>query len=225
MLWYNSPAIVADWNRMQRGISKVPKIIASVLALAFTAALVIVPSGCGQKTEKPVKTVPTSKSGYPIVEEFKDVGSASKAAGFQIRTPGDAMGAKLDHVTVVKVTADRRYVDLFYDREVTISETPGDKSSNYQTALAEHQDYINKLPTRLQTYEKPESVEIAGHKGILWMHKGDVIVEKRPLTGVQSFHMPYLVWWDDGLEYRLSIDDPKIFEPDPAAGTKELEKI
>jgi len=210
---------------MQRGISKVPKIIASVLALAFTAALVIVPSGCGQKTEKPVKTVPTSKKGYPVVEEFKDVGSASKAAGFQIRTPGDARGAKLDHVTVVKVTADRRYVDLFYDREVTISETPGDKSSNYQTALAEHQDYINKLPTRLQTYEKPESVEIAGHKGILWMHKGDVIVEKRPLTGVQSFHMPYLVWWDDGLEYRLSIDDPKIFEPDPAAGTKELEKI
>ena len=210
---------------MQRGIAKVPKIIASVLALALAAALAVVPVGCGQKAQKPVKTGPNSQKGYPVVEEFKDVDSASRAAGFKIRTPRDTMGAKLDHVTVVKVTADRKYVDLFYDREVTISETPGDKSSNYQTALAEHQDYINKLPTRLQTYEKPESVEIAGHKGILWMHKGDVIVEKRPLTGVQSFHMPYLVWWDDVLEYRLSIDDPKIFEPDPAAGTKELEKI
>ena len=210
---------------MKRVITEIPKLTTAVLALAFTAALVIVPSGCGQKTEKPVKTVPTSKSGYPIVEEFKDVGSASKAAGFQIRTPGDTMGAKLDHITVVKVTADRKYVDLFYTNELTISEKPREDSGNYQTALAEHQDYINKLPPRLQTYEEPETVEIAGHKGILWVHKGDVIVEKRPLTGVQSFHMPYLVWWDDNLEYRLSIDDPKIFEPDPAAGTDELEKI
>lgn len=210
---------------MKRVITEIPKLTTAVLALAFTAALVIVPSGCGQKTEKPVKTVPTSKSGYPIVEEFKDVGSASKAAGFQIRTPGDTMGAKLDHITVVKVTADRRYVDLFYTNELTISEKPREDSGNYQTALAEHQDYINKLPPRLQTYEEPKTVEIAGHKGILWVHKGDVIVEKRPLTGVQSFHMPYLVWWDDNLEYRLSIDDPKIFEPDPAAGTDELEKI
>ena len=72
---------------MQRGISKVPKIIASVLALAFTAALVIVPSGCGQKTEKPVKTVPTSKKGYPVVEEFKDVGSASTVSYTHLTLP------------------------------------------------------------------------------------------------------------------------------------------
>ena len=210
---------------MKRANTEIPKLTAAVLALAVTAALVVVPSGCGQKTEKPVKTVPTIKSGYPVVEEFKDVGSASKAAGFQIKTPADTMGAKLDRITVVKVTADRRYVELFYTHELAISEKPREDSSNYQTALAEHQDYINKLPPRLQTYEEPKTVEIAGHKGILWMHKEGVIVEKRSLTGVQSFHMPYLVWWDDNLEYRLSIDDPKVFEPDPAAGTNELEKI
>jgi len=210
---------------MKRANTEIPKLTVAVLALAVTATLVIVPSGCGQKTEKPVKTVPTIKRGYPIVEEFKDAGSASKAAGFQIRTPADTMGAKLDHITVVKITADRRYVDLFYTNELTISEKPTEDSSSYQTAMAEHQDYINKLPPRLQTYEEPKTVEIAGHKGILWVHKEGVIVEKRPLTGVQSFHMPYLVWWDDNLEYRLSIDDPKIFEPDPAAGTAELEKI
>jgi len=210
---------------MKRANTEIPKLTAAVLALAVTAALVVVPSGCGQKTEKPVKTVPTIKSGYPVVEEFKDVGSASKAAGFQIKTPADTMGAKLDRITVVKVTADRRYVELFYTHELAISEKPREDSSNYQTALAEHQDYINKLPPRLQTYEEPKTVEIAGHKGILWVHKEGVIVEKRSLTGVQSFHMPYLVWWDDNLEYRLSIDDPKVFEPDPAAGTNELEKI
>ena len=210
---------------MERGVTKIPKIIPSVPAVILAVAMLMVPVGCGQETEKPVRTTPAGQKGYPIVEEFKDVASASKAAGFEIKTPGYTMGAELDHVIVVKVTADITYIDLFYDMELNISEAPRASSSNYQTALAEHQDYINELPPRLQTYEKPETVDIAGHKGILWMHKGDVVVEERPITGVESFHMPYLVWWDDSLEYRLSVDDPKIFEPDPAAGAKELEKI
>ena len=205
--------------------TEIPKLTAAVLALALAAALVMVIAGCAQKAEKPVQTRPAVQKGYPVVEEFKDEGGASKAAGFDIKSPGYTMGAKLDHVTVVKVTADRTYADLFYSGALVISEKPLDASSSYQTAMAEHQDYINILPPRLQTYEEPRTVEIAGHKGILWMHKEGVIVEKRPLTGVQSFHMPYLVWWDDNLEYRLSIDDPKVFEPDPAAGTNELEKI
>jgi hypothetical protein len=210
---------------MKRVAIYIPKPIAAALALALATAIAAAPAGCAQKTEKPVPAKPAAQETYPVIEQFKDAGTASKAAGFNIEIPKYAMGAKLDHVTVVKVATDRKYAVLYYDKNLTIVERPRDKSSSYQTAMAEHQEYINILTPRLQTNEQPETVDIAGHKGILWMYKGGIVVEKRPITGVQSFHMPYLVWWDDNLEYRLYIDDPRIYEPDPAAGTKELEKI
>ena len=199
---------------------KAPTAAATVVAALLVVSLALAPAGCGTKKKKN-----KAATGYPRVERFSRVEPASKAAGFKIRTPEDAAGGTLKHVDLVLVTSDRKFAELLYSNALSITEAPKDESMNFDTMMAEHQSLLDRLPRRLQTYEKPVPVDIAGNKGLLWVHRDGIIVEEREGTGVPSFHTPYLRWWDGELDYRLSVDDPDLFKPEPEDGFEKMLRI
>lgn len=188
-----------------------------IAVLAILVCLSCFALGCGNGE-------PERKS-YPYIREFEDVGAASGEAGFEVRNPTYTIDGLLEGITLVEASADRKYVELDYSNDLTITEIPREEGMGYDEAMTEHQDYINRLPPELQTYEEPHPVMVGDHAGIVWTHKGKLITEERESTGVPSFHPPYLVWWDDELQCRVMVDSSKIYENGADEGIEQLVKV
>lgn len=198
----------------------------ATITLLFAALLLLLLAGqafagCGSA----VVSEQGEPEEYPFIQVFRDACVASEAAGFEIRTPGYTMDGKLEEVELVEMAPGHEYANLYYPNGLLITEHPLDGTRSCEASLAEHQAMVDKLPPHLRTTEEPASVEVAGHKGLLWMHKDGIIFEQREGTGITSFHAPYLVWWDESLEYRLIVDDCGLYETDPEAGIQELFEI
>lgn len=191
------------------------RICVFIVAALLVAALLV--AGCSKKQGGPAD--------YPLVEEFDSAAGASRAAGFDVREPDYTAGGDLQTATVVTLSPGKAYVDLDYTNNLEIIESPRAGSYGYEQAVEEYERCIEATPENLRTYEEPTEVEIGGNRGILWMHRGGLVLEEREETGVPSFHVPYIVWWDSQLEYRLWIDEPRLFDEDPAAGVEELEQV
>lgn len=196
-------------------ITRVSVFAAAVFLIMWTTLA----AGCSPKEQE------EAVDEYPVVHEFETAGDASGAAGFEVREPEYTAGGELEGVIVVEVSPERNYVDLVYSNNLELSESPRSENAGYDQAIAQHEQCLQATPENLRTYEEPIEVDIGGNKGILWMHRGSVVLQEREETGIPSFHVPYIVWWDSELEYRLWIDDPRLFEDDPAEGVEVLRKV